>query len=482
MKKLLLILLAIVPFCVEGQNINDVFNISATYYQGTAKSAAMGNAMGAVGDDFSAISINPAGLGLFRKPAFVFTPSILTTNTKSKYYEESASDSKVKLSVNNFGIVGVNKSYDCVINWGFGMNRTNNFNNRIYVDGLNPNNSLLDAYFSEMFENNIHNENQLDQYSPNYIYPAWATWLFDFTDEGYSTIVPEGNLRQMKGVNSWGGTNEWTVNSSINFNDKLYLGLSLNLCTVKNRKITEYKEVFKIDDEQLSWMQREDLLTEGGGINYKIGLIAFPAKWLRIGATFHSQTIYDLTDDWRTETESWEAYFITPTSRYYYSLLTPWKAGANAAFIFGKFGMVSVDFEYIDYSLIRLSAADYDYGSYNDMIENTFRPSMNVRLGTEWRYQNMCFRGGYSFYGSPYGITPYDGYYNYHNRNSVSCGMGYTIHAFTFDFAYVYTFQKQEYDMYSQYTNYYDTLIAPNVVYENFNAHSLIATIKLKIY
>ena len=152
MKKLLLILLAIVPFCVKGQNLYDVFNISATYYQGTAKSAAMGNAMGAVGDDFSAISINPAGLGLFRKPAFVFTPSILTTHTKSNYYEDIASDSKAKLSINNVGIVGVNRSYDKAVNWGFGMNRTNNFNNRIYVDGLNPNNSLLDAYFVEMLE------------------------------------------------------------------------------------------------------------------------------------------------------------------------------------------------------------------------------------------------------------------------------------------------------------------------------------------
>ena len=150
MKKLLLILLAIVPFCLKGQSLDDVFNVSATYYQGTAKSAAMGNAVGAVGDDFSAISINPAGLGLFRKPTFVFTPSILTTYTRSNYYGDQASDSKSKLSLNNFGMVGVSRSYDCAINWGFGMNRTNNFNNRIYVDGLNPNNSLLDSYFIEM--------------------------------------------------------------------------------------------------------------------------------------------------------------------------------------------------------------------------------------------------------------------------------------------------------------------------------------------
>ena len=482
MKKLLLILLAIVPFCVKGQNINDVFNISATYYQGTAKSAAMGNAMGAVGDDFSAISINPAGLGLFRKQTFVFTPSILTTHTKSRYYGDLATDSKTKLSVNNFGMVGTNSSYGDIVNWSIGMNRTNNFNNRIYIDGLNSNNSLLDAYFTEMLENNIHNENLLEQYSPSYIFPAWATWLFDFNNDGFSTIVPEGNLRQYKGVNSWGGTNEWSVSSSINLGDKIYLGMSINFYDVKNRKITEYKEEFEFEGEQLSWMQQEELLIEGNGINYKLGIIAFPARWLRIGATFHSRTMYDLTDSWRTETESWEAIFTTPTSQFYYSMITPRKAGANAAFIFGNFGMLSIDYEYVDYSSITLSSIDYDYDSYNDMIENTFKPTMNLRLGAEWRYQNKCFRGGYSFYGSPYGIKSNDGYYNYHNRNSISCGFGYTQHPFTIDIAYVYTFQKQEYDMYSQYTDYYDILIAPNVVYENFNAHSLIATIKLKIF
>ena len=84
MKKIFLILLAIVPLSMMGQNIYDIYNVSTSYYQGTAKGMAMGNAMGAVGEDFSSIAINPAGVGLFRKPTLIFTPSILTTYTKSK--------------------------------------------------------------------------------------------------------------------------------------------------------------------------------------------------------------------------------------------------------------------------------------------------------------------------------------------------------------------------------------------------------------
>ena len=102
---------------------------------------------------------------------------------------------------------------------------------------------------------------------------------------------------------------------------------------------------------------------------------------------------------------------------------------------------------------------------------------MNLRLGTEWRYQNMCFRGGYSFYGSPYGIESSD-----YRRNALSCGFGYTQHFFTIDFAYVYTLQNHEYNLYSQYTNYYNEIAPQLIVNENTNIHSLIVTLKFKLY
>ena len=142
----------------------DIYNISSVYYQGTAKSAAMGNAMGAVGQDFSSISINPAGLGLFRKPTFTFTPSLLTSYTNSQYYGNTEYDTKTNISVNNIGYVGSNDSQRYTINWAFGMNKTNNFNNSIFVDGYNPNNSLIDAYFAEIIANDIYNEQQLEKY------------------------------------------------------------------------------------------------------------------------------------------------------------------------------------------------------------------------------------------------------------------------------------------------------------------------------
>ncbi|MBE6338622.1 MAG: hypothetical protein E7068_07460 [Lentimicrobiaceae bacterium] len=482
MKKIFLILLAIVPLSMMGQNIYDIYNVSTSYYQGTAKGMAMGNAMGAVGEDFSSIAINPAGVGLFRKPTLIFTPSILTTYTKSELNGDLATDSKAKLSVNNFGIVGINKSGKRTTTWAIGMNRTNNFNNSIFVDGYNNNNSLIDAYFAEIIANDIYDEKELDYYSPSYIYPLWETYLINFENDGtLTTPVPAGGLRQLKGVSSWGGTNEWTFTSGINFGDKFFLGISINMPYVYSKKITDYKEEFTIEGRDYYWIQEEALATTGWGLNSKFGLIAHPCRWLRIGASIHTPTLYELTDSWKTATVSYLDFGTyehnIPTSYFSYSMMTPWRANGSLALIFGNFGMITADYEYVDYSTIRIADNEYDYSEYNQFLSQTFKPTMNLRLGTEWRYQNMCFRGGYSFYGSPYGIESSD-----YRRNALSCGFGYTQHFFTIDFAYVYTLQNHSYNLYSQYTKYYEE-VAPNlIVDEKTNIHSLVVSLKLKLY
>lgn len=480
MKKLFLTLLALIPFCVSSQSIYDIYDISTSYYQGTAKSMAMGNAMGAVGQDFSSISINPAGLGLFRKPTFIFTPSIVTTYTATQLNGQQAIDSKAKLSVNNFGYVGINKAGDNVVTWAIGMNRTNNFSNDIYIDGYNDKTSLIDAYFIEMMDNGISDEIMLEQYSPSYIYPLWQTYVINFDETGLTTPIPLGEIRQQKGVNSWGGTNEWTVSTSINFNDKIFFGVSINMPYVYSRRFSQYKEGWTYENTQESWIQEETLSTTGWGVNGKIGLIAYPAKWLRLGASFHTPTVYDLNDTWKTQTASYiegntYEYFV-PASYFKYSMMTPMRANVSAAFIFGNFGMITADCEYVDYGTIRLSSYDYNYDEYNEVVSNTFKSTMNLRLGTEWRYQNMCFRGGYSLYGSPYGITEND-----FRRNALSCGIGYTHHLFTIDLAYVYATQKHQYNLYSQYTNYYTELPA-NEVTERDDQHNIVVSLKFRLY
>ena len=78
MKRIITIVFSL--FCISAtfaQGPDDACRFSQTYYQGTAKTLGMGNALGAVGGDMTAVSINPAGLGIYRSNEFTASPMSL---------------------------------------------------------------------------------------------------------------------------------------------------------------------------------------------------------------------------------------------------------------------------------------------------------------------------------------------------------------------------------------------------------------------
>ena len=461
MKKVFLIIAILVPMFVKAQTENDMFEFSAIYYNGTAKSAAMGNALGAVGSDFTGISINPAGLGLFRKATFLFTPSFYTTSTESSYKGSNGLDRTFKSPLNNVGITWTQEMNEGALNsisFSLGINQLNNFSYNALVNGDNMNTSLIDAFFTEMSANNIINENDLlnndDAHFANTIYPLWATYLFDFNNDGtYSTSIPQGNLNQRYSVSKTGGSHEFSFATGFNFEDKWFLGVSLNIPYFEKDATNTYQERNLANEYFKYWDQEEYISHVGRGVNAKLGAIIFPAKWLRLGASFHSPTFYKIDETWHTSTyalfnDGYE-YYESPTGTYSYTITTPYRLNASAAFIFGNYGMLTADYEFVDYSKMKASGSGTDYSYFNDYIKSLYGPTSNIRLGGEWRWQSLCFRAGYAFYGSPYGIDKTD-----LRTNSYSCGLGYTHHRFTIDAAYVFSQRKNSYELYSQYSMY----------------------------
>ena len=130
---------------LNAQNEVDALRYSQTYITGTAKSVSMAGALGAVGGDFSALSINPAGIGLYRSSALSFSPTMYTNSTQSEFLGNSFTDDVVNLKIGNFGVV-LNNSKGRESGWistsfGFGYNQVANFNQDIIMKGINNNNS-----------------------------------------------------------------------------------------------------------------------------------------------------------------------------------------------------------------------------------------------------------------------------------------------------------------------------------------------------
>ena len=124
-----------------AQNEVDALRYSQLNFGGTtARSAAMAGSFGALGADFSTLSTNPAGIGIYRRSEFTITPSFFNQSTTSNLNGTSLNDSKPNFSFGNVGIVFAHYDPDNKNGWkgfsfGFGYNRTNDFNNRIRCKG-----------------------------------------------------------------------------------------------------------------------------------------------------------------------------------------------------------------------------------------------------------------------------------------------------------------------------------------------------------
>src|SRR5674476_225491 len=139
MKKLILTLFATAGLMSLsfGQYVDQALIFSQQNYGSTARSKAMGNAFGAIGGDFSSLSINPAGIGVYLRSEVTGTLNILgRNNTESTYRGQTADDVNNNFSFRNFGYVlatPVNGGGSGLVsfNFGIGFNKLNNFNQSI---------------------------------------------------------------------------------------------------------------------------------------------------------------------------------------------------------------------------------------------------------------------------------------------------------------------------------------------------------------
>lgn len=456
---ILFIALAAGVLNVEAQNEVDALRYSRLSVVGTARYAGLGGAFGALGADFSTLSVNPAGIALFRNSDFSITPSLYMAETKSDFYGEQNTDTRSNFNLGNVGFVSVtnagvaqNTSLRKVM-FGFGLNRTNNFNNRTLIQGFNNNSSLLSTYVDEA---NGKMPSELDDFGNGLAYDTDLIYDTNNT-QVYHADMPYGGLTQRKSIESKGSMNEMVLSMGANLLDKFYIGATLGIPYVRYFEESSYTENDNLNDNSYfkSFRRNETLSTTGSGINFKLGIIYKPADFIRLGAAFHSPTYYSkMTDKWNSSMVSLfdngkSFSSSSPNGQYEYSLTTPLRAIGSIAFIFGKYGLLSADYEYVDYSGARLNAESYNFNAENDAIRNKYNGTGNIRLGTEWKYGQFSFRGGYGIEGDPYksGI-------NNSKSSSFSLGLGLREKTFYLDLGYINTSRSEDYYLYD--ANYVD--------------------------
>jgi len=145
-----------------------------------------------------------------------------------------------------------------------------------------------------------------------------------------------------------------------------------------------------------------------------------------------------MSDQWTTDMESTfkdtSFYYSDPEGRYNYILITPYRGTLSAGIHVGKTGLISADYEIVDYKTARLQSenGDYDFANENSAIINNHITSGNLKIGTEWRIEQFKVRAGYSYFGKQ-------------NRNDMTSnkaystyclGIGFKQNGFFMDIAY----------------------------------------------
>jgi hypothetical protein len=486
MKKILFLILSVLSVNLYAQYANDALRFSEQYYEGSARSMAVGSAFGALGSDVLTLSTNPAGLGLYRNNTYSVTPEVFTRKNSTSYNGGFADETKTVFDLASFGMIyskylGNTGQGLTFFQFGFGLNRLNNFNNEGSINGLNMDNSRLDAYLSDA--DGINYEDIENDYGGWYSYdltPAWNTYLIDTVPgyhDWYFSPVPFGGVYQKESYYVSGSVNEWVLSVAGNVNEKFFIGFTLGMPMLRYYRTTNYSEYDSGDTIPFftSWSEYEDLSTTGAGVNLKIGFIYKPEEWIRVGFAFHSPTWYGLHDYWYTsyysDLESFGTYSSSsPNGVFDYHLHTPYRVIADAAFLIKKQAFVSFEYEYVDYGKAKFKEPGVDYETgVNADIKDYYGGSNNIRGGIEYRPGPFSIRAGYALYASPYLNNLNDG-----KKQMFSAGVGYSTGHFAIDLAFVYG--KKEYNYYL-YTSDYGSA---NPAYVTQKTYQAVLTLKYR--
>jgi hypothetical protein len=411
-----------------AQNEVDALRYMTNGLSGTARSIGAGGAFSAVGADFSATTLNPAGLGLYRRSDLMFTPRILFAGSEANYIGTQQSDSKSKFGFANIGYVantriskwnpetlareeaqkGI-KSYAISI----GFNQVANFTRQTSISAYNTESSIAD-YFAGLASgrsiNTVYAETGLAGAALN-------AGLIDtsLTDVNYVAGPLGGQVQQDIVLLESGRTNEWSIGTAANIDDRIFIGATVGIQDLKYTQelyhdesdVNNVHRSYANDSTPFAALSYTNIFdTRGTGINLKLGVIFRPNDLLRVGISFASPTYIAMTDDYVYEiTGNFDQnptdYGLSEQSgTFTYSFTTPYRVTAGAVLLLQKKGFLSADVEYLDYTGASYNKRGvgntYNFIAENQSMRTLFGSAVNVRLGGELRFGQGRARLGYA--------------------------------------------------------------------------------------
>ena len=446
MKKIFLLILLGSSLTMYAQDPEDGLRLSWFAPSGTARSNALGGAMGSLGGDLSSNHINPAGLGFYKSGEILLTPKFLVQQNNFSYLSKSSSSNDSKASFGSVGIVfadGQRKNNWASSAFAITFNQIADYDNHIRFSGRNNFSSYSEKYLEEL----VHDRADTNAALNNYIFGsslAFRTYLVDTTANASHAVTGYQSLASLStGLNQvydattsgsynelafgWGGTPVWGGNGG----DKLYLGASIIMPMINYNRTTTYSETDATSNPANNFggfVFNENFSSRGWGLGAKFGLIYKLESYLRMGLAIHTPQLITFRDklnsNMTTNTEGYAGVQSSSSAELNdgydglreYTIVTPGKATISTSYFFAApnkptqpLGFVSADLEFVNYAATRYYANTYDqsttdyYNALNSTIKSIYKNNINFKLGSELKLNsNWMLRAGTAYYGSPY--------------------------------------------------------------------------------
>ena len=485
MKKCISIILMLVAnYSLHSQTISDALLYANDNLSGTARFRSMSGAFGALGGDFSSINVNPAGSAVFLNNQVSFTLTNFNIRNKSNYFGTEVATENNAFDINQAGGILVFDNQNSSNDWKkivFAVNYENssNLDNSYDTFGTNPTNSVANYFLSYanpglynsivpislLTDPNTHYEDLDIRNQQAYLgfqgYVINAD-LNNTNNGNYVSNVPSGSFYHENYTDSRGLNGKVSVNFATQYKDKFYFGLNLNSHFTDYTKITRFYE----DNNNSTNTGLKNLYFEnyqntyGNGFSFQLGAIAKVTTKLRTGLSYESPTWYRLTDEKQQILQTTGFNYGNPAnpglssqtvdSNYLliypeYKLQTPSKWTGSLAYVFGKQGLISVDYSMKNYSKTRFAPNDSFFRPLNASIDAQLHSANEFRIGGEYRIKQWSLRGGYRYEESPYRDKKIVG-----DLAAFSTGFGYNFGTTRLDMAYAYSQRKSQQSFFSQ--------------------------------
>jgi long-subunit fatty acid transport protein len=514
MKKILIVMTVVINCSfLMAQTEFDALKLSQTDIIGTARYMGMAGAFGALGGDPSAIKDNPAGLGIYRSSELTGTLNVTMQKGNSSWNGVNSMDDLYHVGFNNFSYVLARPTWRkengssglLSSNFSFAYNRVANFNRSLNIRSGEAISSMTD--YMAYLTNNLSDADlsYTNTYEPfdNVDIP----WLSVLAYDGYlinsnvangvtswtSALGNSGSVTPSYMVNEKGYVDEYSLGWAGNFNNKLFLGTTLNFRSLNYSSTSSYGELFS--DGRGMMNLRDSIYSTGTGFNMNIGAIYSPVDDIRLGVSVHSPTIYSISDTYYSKltynSQSFSGYIGTPGGSSSYQLQGPTQINLSAAYIFGTKGILSAEYDYSNYTGIRLKDTNGSSQSFND--ENQGMSEMladvsTIKIGAEYKLtDNFSLRAGYAYSTNAtdpsaaklvrYNTIRTDTeFFRNNSTNYFSAGFGYREANWYIDCAYMNKMLNESFYPYN--SNKLDLAVNPAKVTTNTN--NLVVTLGLK--